>query len=99
MPFGLTNGPTFFQNLMNDIFREFFDDYVVVYLDDILIYSKDEKQHKEHIKLALEKIRSVGLYVKLKKCVFHTFEVKFLGYIISNIGILMDFKKIQVVLD
>jgi len=75
------------------------DDFVVVYLDDILIYSKDEKQHEKHIKLVLEKLQSVGLYAKLEKCVFHTFEVEFFGYIISNTGISMDSKKIQIVLD
>jgi len=93
--FGLTNGPTFFQHLMNNIFQEFLDDFVVVYLDDILIYSKDEKQHEKHIKLVLKKLRSIGLYAKLEKCVFHTFEVEFLGYIISNIGISMDSKRFK----
>jgi len=99
MPFGLTNGLAFFQHLMNDIFQKNLYDFVVVYLDDILIYSKDEKQHEKHVKLVLEKLRSVGLYAKLEKCVFHTSKVEFLGYIVSNIGILMDSKKIQVVLD
>jgi len=67
---------------MNNIFREFLDDFVIFYLDDILIYSKDEKQHKEYVKILLEKLRSTRLYAKLKKCVFHTIEVKFLDYII-----------------
>jgi len=62
------------------------DDFVVVYLDDILIYSKDETQHEEHVKLILEKLQSPGLYAKLEKCVFPTLKTKFLGYIVSNKG-------------
>jgi len=99
MPFGLTIGPTIFQHLMNDIFQEFFDIFVVCYMDDILIYSKDAKQHEEHVKLVFEKLRNIGLYAKFEKCIFHTFQVEFLGYTISNNGILMDSKKIQVVLE
>jgi len=99
MPFGLTNGPMYFQHLMNDLFQEFLDDFVICYLDDIVIYSKDEKQYKEHVKIVLEKFQSIGLYTKLEKCVFHTIEVEFLGYIISNNKISMDAKKIQAVVD
>jgi len=99
MPFGLTNAPSIFQHLMNDIFREFLDIFVVYYLNNTLIYSKDEKQHEEHVKLVLKKLWSAGLYTKFEKCAFHMSEVEFFGYIISSEGISMDSKKIQVVLD
>ena len=95
MPFGLTNAPTIFQHLMNDIFREFLDNFVVCYLDDILICSKDIKQHEEHVRLVLDKLCSADLYAKLKKCNFHQSQVEFLGYIVSCDGISMDQKKIQ----
>ena len=90
MPFGLTNALAIFQHLMNDIFREFLDNFVVCYLDDILIYSKDIKQHEEHVQLVPNKLRSANLYAKLKKCNFHQSQVEFLGYIVSCDGISMD---------
>lgn len=78
---------------MNDIFTEFFDDFVVCYLDDILVFSKNEKDYENHIRLVLQKLHSAGLYAKLKKCIFHQPPVKFLGYIISGEGLSMDPKK------
>ena len=98
MPFGLTNTPAIFQHLMNDIFQELLDNFVVCYLDDILIYSKDIKQHEEHVRLVLDRLRSVDLYTKPKKCNFHQSQVEFLGYTVSCNGISMDQKKIQAVL-
>jgi len=83
--------------LMNDVFREFLDDFVVCYLDDILVFSKNEEEHINHVRLVLEKLRTVGLYAKLEKCVFHQPQVKFLGYIISREGLSMDPKKIRTV--
>jgi hypothetical protein len=71
MPFGLTNTPTIFQHLMNDVFREFLDNFVVCYLDDILVFSKNKEEHINHVQLVLEKLRTAGLYAKLEKCVFH----------------------------
>jgi len=71
--------------------------FIIYYLNDILIYSKDEKQHEEHVKIVLEKLQSTGLYAKLEKCVFYTTKVEFLNYIISNNGISIDTKKIQTV--
>jgi hypothetical protein len=97
MPFGLTNAPAIFQHLMNDIFREFLDDFVVCYFDDILVFSKNEEEHINHVRLVLEKLCTVGLYAKLEKCVFHQPQVKFLGYIISREGLSMDPKKIRTV--
>ena len=72
--------PAIFQHLMNDIFREFLDIIVVCYLDDILIYSKDIKQHEEHVRLVLDKLHSAGLYAKLEKYNFYQSQVEFLGY-------------------
>jgi len=99
MPFGLTNAPAIFQHLMNDVFREYLDKFVVCYLDDILIYSKNVEEHEGHVKLVLQKLRDAGLYAKLEKCVFHQPKVEFLGYIISDKGLLMDRKKVQAVID
>ena len=83
---------------MNDVFREFLDHFVVVYLDDILVFSKNEKDHENHVRLVLEKLCSAGLYAKLEKCVFHHPQVEFLGYIISGEDLSMDPKKIEAVI-
>ena len=95
MPFGLTNALAIFQHLMNDVFREFLDYFVVVYLNDILVFSKNEKNHKNHVQLVLEKLRSAGLYAKLEKCVFHQPQVEFLGYIISGEGLPWTLKRLK----
>ena len=84
---------------MNDIFREYLDNFVVCYLDDILIYSSNQEEHKHHIRLVLQKLRDVGLYAKLEKYVFHKPQVEFLGYIISDQGLKMDPKKVQTIMD
>ena len=97
MPFGLTNAPAIFQHLMKNIFREYLDKFVVVYLDDILVYSKNLKEHEEHVKLVLQKLRDARLCAKLEKCVFHQPKVEFLEYIISIEDLLIDPKKIEVV--
>lgn len=99
MPFGLTNAPAVFQHLMNDVFREFLDDFVVCYLDDILIFSKNEEEHINHVRLVLGKLRTAGLYAKLEKCIFHQPQVEFLGYIISGEGLSMDPQKIRTVIE
>lgn len=99
MPFGLTNAPTAFQHFMNDVFREFLDNFVVCYLDDIVIYSKNIEEHEIHVRQVLQKLRDTGLYAKMEKCVFHTTQVDFLGYIISNDGLMMDSKKVQTIID
>lgn len=99
MPFGLTNAPAVFQHLMNDIFREYLDQFVVVYLDDILIFSPDVVSHTTHVRLVLTKLREHGLYAKLEKCEFHCSSVEFLGYIISPTGITMDKRKIAAICD
>jgi len=84
---------------MNDIFEEFLDDFVVYYLDDILIFSKNEKDHKKYVRLVFEKPHNGGLFAKLEKCVFYQHQVNFLAYIISREGLSMDPKKIQMMLE
>jgi hypothetical protein len=99
MSFGLTNAPAYFMNLMNKIFMEYLDKFVVVFLDDILIYSKTEEEHAEHLRLVLETLREHQLYAKLSKCEFWLSEVAFLGHIVSAGGISVDPEKIQAILD
>jgi hypothetical protein len=99
MPFGLTNVLVVFQHVINDIFREYLDHFVVIYLDDILIYSKNEEEYEHHIRLIFEKLQEQGLYAKQEKCLFHQSMVEFLGYIVSGNGISMDGKKIQTIVD
>jgi len=79
---------------MNDVFCEFLDKFVVYCLHDILIISKNTEEHEEHVKLILQKLQDVGLYSKLKKCVFNQSQVEFLAYIISNKSLLMNPKNI-----
>jgi hypothetical protein len=94
MHFGLTNAPIIFPHLMNVVFREYLDDFVVYYINDILIFSKNMADHEHHVHFVLEKFQEVELYVKLEKCEFHESKVEFLGYIISRDGICMDLCKV-----
>ena len=82
MSFGLTNAPAYFMSMMNKVFMEFLDKFVVVLIDDILVYSKNEEEHKEHLCLVLEKLREHQLYAKFSKCEFWLKEVGFLGHVI-----------------
>lgn len=99
MPFGLTNTPAVFMDLMNRIFREFLERFVVVFVDDILIYSHSEKEHEEHLRVVLELLRAYKLYAKFGKCDFWLEEVKFLGHVISREGVTVDSSKIEAVQD
>ena len=98
-PFGLTNAPTVFHHMANDIFQDFLDIFIIVYLDDILIYSKSQEEHDMHVRQALERLREYGLYAKFEKCSFDQRQVEFLGYVVSSNGISMDRVKVQTVLD
>jgi hypothetical protein len=97
MPFGLTNAPAVFQHMMNDIFREYLDHFVVIYLDDILVFSSNIKEHTRHVRLVLAKLREHGLYAKSEKCEFDRTCVEFLGYVISTQGITMDTQKVKTI--
>ena len=97
LSFGLTNAPTYFMNLMNKVFMEFLDKFVVVFIDDILVYSKNKEEHKEHLRLVLGKLREHPLYAKFSKCEFWLKEVGFLGHVISGEGIAVDPTKVDTV--
>ncbi|WVZ71428.1 LOW QUALITY PROTEIN: hypothetical protein U9M48_020016 [Paspalum notatum var. saurae] len=92
MSFGLTNAPAFFMYMINSVFIEYLDKFVVIFIDDILIYSKTEEEHEEHLRLEL---REHKLYAKFSKCDFWIEEVKFLGHVISNGGITVDQSKVS----
>jgi hypothetical protein len=98
MSFGLTNAPDYFMYLMNKVFMEYLNKFVVVFIDDILVYSRGEEEHEEHLRLALQKVRENRLYAKLSKCVFWMKQVAFLGHVISKGGISVDPSKVQDVL-
>jgi hypothetical protein len=97
MSFGLTNAPAYFMYLMNKVFMEYLDKFVVVFIDDILVYSRSE-EHEQHLCLALQKLRENRLYAKLSKCEFWMKQVAFLGHVISKRGIFVDPSKVQDVL-
>jgi transposase InsO family protein len=90
MPFGLTNAPATFQSYINKALGDLVDTVCVVYLDDVLIFSKDEESHKRHVTQVLDRLQEAELYAKPSKCTFHQTEVEFLGFIISTQGIAMD---------
>jgi hypothetical protein len=98
MSFELTNAPSYFMYLMNKVFMEYLDKFVVVFIDDILVYSKSEEEHEEHLHLVLQKLRDHRLYAKLSKCGFWFKQAAFLGHIVSKGGIFVDPSKIQDVL-
>ena len=99
MTFGLTNAPKAFFDLMNHFFRPYVDQFVVVFIDNILMYSKDREDHDTHLRVVLETLRWEQLYAKLSKCEFLLREVSFLGHIVSEEGIRVDPKKIEVIIE
>ena len=99
MPFGLTNAPTAFMDLMNRVFQPFLDRFVVVFIDDILVYSKTEAKHDEHLRIVLQVLREKELFVKFSKSELWLREVNFLGYAVSAEGIKVDPRKIEAILE
>jgi hypothetical protein len=99
MSFGLTNAPTVFLDTMNKVFHDYLDQFTVVFIDNILIYSETPKEHKEHLRKILERLRNEKLYAKLKKCKFWLDSVSFLGHVISGKGVAVDPKKMKVVVE
>jgi hypothetical protein len=99
MSFGLTNAPAFFMNLMNSVFMDYLDKFVVVFIDDILIYSRSEEEHADHLRMVLLRLQEHQLYAKLSKCEFWISEVLFLGHIINKEGLVVDPKKVTYILN
>lgn len=99
MPFGLTNAPASFQNLMNDVFKPYLRDFVLVFFDDILIYSKTWEDHLQHLQITFALLRQHQLYVKKSKCVFGQNKIEYLGHIVSGTRVEADPRKIQDIMD
>ena len=94
MSFELTNTPAIFTDLMNHVFKSFLDHFVIVFIDDILVYSKCEPEHEYHLRIVLQILRNYQVYAKLSKCEFWLNQIEFLGHVVSNNGI-MDPKKVE----
>src|SRR6266498_168248 len=99
MSFGLTNAPAYFMNLMNKIFMEELDKFVVVFIDDILIYSRSEEEHEQHLRIVLDRLKDHQLYAKFSKYEFWLQKVSFLGHILSEEGVAVDPTKVEAVMD
>jgi hypothetical protein len=97
VPFGLTNAPIVFMFLMNGIFKNYLDKFVIVFLDDILIYSKSKQEHEHHLRLVLQVLREHQLYTNLSKCYFYQNHIHYLGHIILEQGIAIDLEKIEAI--
>jgi hypothetical protein len=98
MSFGLTNAPAYFLYMMNKVFMEYLDKSIVVFIDNILVYSRNEGEHEGHLRLVLQKFQDHKLYTKLSKCEFWLRQIAFLGHVVSKGGISMDPNKVQDVL-
>ena len=99
MPFGLTNAPAAFMDLMNRVFQPYLDRFVIVFIDDILVYSGGSEEHSEHLRIVLQTLRERQLYAKLSKCQFWLDKVAFLGHVISAEGVSVDPQKIEAVVN
>jgi hypothetical protein len=99
MSFGLTNAPAYFMYLMNSVFMPELDKFMVVFIDDILVYSKSEEEHAEHLRVILTRLRDHQLYAKFSKCEFWLKEVQFLGHVLSAKGVAVDPGKVKDILN
>src|SRR4051794_3426070 len=99
MPFRLTNAPATFMMVMNNALQPLIDKCVIIYIDDILIYSKNEKEHEQHLRQVLMLLRQNKLYVKVSKYKFFKEHVEFLGHIVSSEGVEAEVKKVQTIAD
>ncbi|KAL0183658.1 hypothetical protein M9458_019354, partial [Cirrhinus mrigala] len=99
MPYGLANAPSVFQDFMHEIFREYLDKFLVIYIDDILIYSPSLQDHRLHVRKVLSKLREFHLFLMAEKCTFHQSHTQFLGYHIDASGVSMDNSKIEAIVN
>ena len=99
MPFRLKNAPAAFMDLMNRIFHPYLDQFIIVFIDDILVYSKSADEHALHLRVVLQTLRDKQLYAKFSKCEFWLNEVIFLGHIVSGDGIFVDPRKIEAIVN
>ena len=97
MSFGLTNAPAAFMDLMNRVFCEYLDSFVIVFIDDILIYSKTKEEHEQHLRLTLKVLRRHQLYAKFSKCELWLRSVTFLGHVVSDKGVEVDLRKTEAI--
>ena len=98
MPFGLTNAPAAFMDLMHRVFHPYFDRFMVVFVDDILIYSETEEDHEDHLRVVLQTLRDHQLYAKFSKYEFWLTEVRFRGHVVSALGVSVDPEKVEAVM-
>ena len=98
MPFGLTNAPTAFMDLMNRVFRPFLDQFVIIFIDDVLVYSRSEEEHEQHLRFVLQTLREHQLYAKFSKCEFWLEQIQFLGHVISGASIQVYLAKVSAML-
>ena len=98
MPFGLTNAPAAFMDLMHRVFQPYLDQFVVVFIDDILIYSKPEEEHEDHLRIVLQALREHQLYAKFSKCEFWLTKVRFLGHVVLASGVSVDLGKVEAIM-
>ena len=98
MPFGLTNALTAFMDLMHRVFQPYWDQFVVVFVDDILIFSQSEWEHEDHLRIVLQLLRDHQLYAKFSKCEFWLIEMRFLGHVVSASGVSVDLEKVEAVM-
>ena len=99
MPFGLTNAPTNFMCLMKNVLGKYLGKFVVIFIDDIVIYSKTKEEHDEHLNVILQVLREHQLYAKFRKCDFYKDKIQYLRHVISEEGISVDPYKIKVIID
>ena len=99
MPFGLTNAPAAFMDLMNRVFHPYLDQFVIVFIDDILVYSRNAEEHTFHLRIILQTLRDNELYAKFSKCEFWLNEIVFLRHVVSGNGIFVDARKIEAIID
>ena len=98
MPFELTNAPAAFMNLMHRVFQPYFDQFVVAFMDDILIYSQSKREHEDHLRIGLQLLRDHQLYAKFSKCEFWLTEVRFFEHVVSTSSVLVDPEKVESVM-